>query len=164
MLGWLLRYPTALTAVQEKLRRDLAAFPLVGEIMEGTPLELFERVDNRVIWQAWLAQPAGADPEPWVQTLDEALREQAERVLRLNLPEPQSYRYVSDALECATILQLNRARQWTNRLSRQVDDMTDDEERAALLERLVQIKEFIGTISTPKRSSAYADLHTLHTL
>jgi len=121
-------------------------------------------VDNRAIWQAWLAQPADMDFEPWAQTLDEALREQAQRVLGLNLPEPQAYRYVSDALECATILQLNRARQWKNRLSQQVDSTTEEEERVALLERLVQIQEYIGTISTPKRSSAYADLHTLHTV
>jgi DNA primase len=160
----MLRYPTARTAVQEKLRRDLATFPLVGEIMEGTPLELFEKIDTRAIWKAWLAQPDGLDPEQWAQTLDEALQEQTLRVLGLFVPEPQSYRYVSDALECATILQQQRARQWKDRLARQVADATEDGERVALLEQLVQIKEYLGAISTPKRSSAFADLHTLHTV
>ncbi|HEX5688566.1 MAG TPA: DNA primase [Roseiflexaceae bacterium] len=164
LLGWLLRYPTAHTAVQEKLRRDLAAFPLVEEIMEGTPLELFEKIDSRAIWKAWLAQPEGLDPEQWAQTLDEALQEHTLRVLHLHVPEPQSYRYVSDALECATILQQQRARQWKDRLARQVADAADDDERIALLEQLVQIKEYLGAISTPKRSSAFADLHTLHTV
>ena len=50
-MGWLLRYPTARTAVQEKVRRDLTPFPFVEEIIEGTLIELFERVDNRAIWR-----------------------------------------------------------------------------------------------------------------
>jgi DNA primase len=164
MLGWLLRYPAARTAVQEKIRRDLAAFPLVGEIIQGTPLELFERVDNRVIWQAWLDQPTGTDPEEWVRTLDEALAEQAQRVLRMDLPQPQAYRYVNDALECARMLQLRHARHWKRRISEQAAQATDEAEYLALLDQRVQIDSYIETISTPKRSSAYNDLHTLHTV
>jgi DNA primase len=164
LLGWLLRYPTARTAVQEKLRRDLSAFPLVREFIEGTPLELFDKVDNRAIWKAWSAQPNDLDPEQWAETLDEALREQAQRVLQLNLPESQSYRYVNVALECATILQRDLAKRWHRRISQQVASIGDDAERVAEYERLVQIAEYIGAISTPKRSSAFADLHTLHTV
>jgi DNA primase len=164
MLGWLLRYPAARTAVQEKTRRDLSAFPLVGEIIQGTPLELFERVDNRAIWQAWLEQPPGTNPEEWARTLDESLREQAERVLNISVPQPQAYRYVNDALECATILQTELARRWRIRIKHQISQTEDPAEQAQALERLVQIESYIGMLNIPKRSSAYDDLHTLHTV
>src|SRR5262249_25031808 len=119
LLGWLLRYPAVATAVQEKIRRDLLPFPLVEEIIQGTPLELFERFDNRAIWRAWLTQPAGTNVEEWAQTLDEALREQAERVLHLGPPQSQAYRIVNDAPECARMLQLRHARKWKKRISEQ---------------------------------------------
>jgi DNA primase len=164
LLGWLLRYPTVRTAVQDKLGRDLAAFPLVKEIMDGTALELLEKIDNRAIWQAWLTQPDDRDPLQWAQTLDEALQDQAQHVLQLNVPEPQAYRYVNDALECATILQRQCAQQWKNRLKQQATEATDEPEQGLLLERLVQIKEYIDSISIPRRSTTYSDLHRFHTV
>jgi DNA primase len=164
LLGWLLRYPKARTAVQEKLWRDLAAFPLVKEMMEGTALELFDKVGNRAIWKAWIGQPDDCDPQQWAQTLDEALHDQVQRVLQLNVPEPQSYRYVSDALECATILQRHRAQEWRDRLKQQATDATDEQERALLLEQLGQIKEYIDSVSIPRRSTTYPDLHRFRTV
>jgi DNA primase len=162
MLGWLLRYPTARTAVQEKVRRDLTPFPFVEEMIEGTLIELFERVDNRAIWRAWQEQPAGTDPEAWARDLDDALREQAERVLSMRLPQPQAYRYVNDALECATILQTELARRWRIRVKQQISSAEDADEQTQVLERLVQIESYIGSLNIPKRSSNYNDLHSLH--
>jgi DNA primase len=164
LLSWLLRYPTARTAVQEKLRRDLAAFPLVNQIIDGTPLELFETIENRAIWQAWIAQPDGLNPEQWAQTLDEALHEQAQRVLQLDMPESQAYRYVNVAIECATILQLRLARRRMTQISQQAANAADESEQLTAIDQRVQIDAYIGTISTPKRSAAFADLHTLHTI
>ena len=164
MLGWILRYPTAHTAVQEKVRRDLTPFPFVGEIIEGTLIELFERTDNRAIWRAWQNQPAGTDPEAWAHELDDALREQTERVLSMRLPQPQAYRYVNDALECATILQTELARRWRIRVKQQISSVEDADEQAQMLERLVQTIEYIDSINIPKRSSNYNDLHSLHTV
>jgi DNA primase len=164
MLGWLLRYPTARTAVQEKIQRDLTPFPFVKEIIEGTLIELFERTDNRAIWRAWLDQPAGTDPEAWARDLDDALREQAERVLSMRLPQPQAYRYVNDALECARMLQLELARRWKNRISQATSSVESEDERIVAHERLVQIIEYIDSINIPKRSSNYNDLHSLHTV
>jgi len=164
MLGWILRYPTAHTAVQEKVRRDLTPFPFVGEIIEGTLIELFERTDNRAIWRAWQNQPAGTDPEAWAHELDDALREQTERVLSMRLPQPQAYRYVNDALECATILQTELARRWRIRVKQQISSVEDADEQVQVLERLVQIESYIGSLNIPKRSSNYNDLHSLHTV
>ncbi|MBK9715872.1 MAG: DNA primase [Kouleothrix sp.] len=162
LLGWILRYPTARTAVQEKIRRDLLPFPIVGEIIQGTLLELFEQVENRAIWQAWLAQPAGASPVEWARSLDETLQNQVERALGLEPPQPQAYRYVNDALECARMLQLDLARRWKNRITHEATAAASEEEQTTALERLVQVKEYIDAISVPKRSSAYDDLHSLH--
>jgi DNA primase len=162
LLGWLLRYPAARTAVQEKIRRDLLPFPLVGEIIQGTLLELFERVENRAIWLAWQEQPPGTQPSVWAANLDDSLQEHVERVLALELPESQAYRYVNDALECARMLQLDLARRWKNRTTSQVQAAESEEERIAANDQLVQIKTFMDSISIPKRSSAFDDLHGLH--
>lgn len=159
LLGWMLRFPTARTAVQEKLWRDLSGFPLVKEVIDDSVLGLLDRIENRLIWQAWLQQPEGSDLNLWVQTLDEPLHEQAQRVLQLNVPEAQLYRYVNDALECATILQRERALQWKDRLKQQLMVVTDQQEQLQLLEQLAQLKEYIDSISTPRRSTTYPDLH-----
>jgi DNA primase len=165
LLGWLLRYPAARTAVQEKIRRDLLPFPLVGEIIQGTLLELFERPENRAIWLAWQEQPPGAQPSEWAADLDDSLQEQVQRVLALELPESQAYRYVNDALECARMLQLDLARRWKNRTTSQVQAAESEEEQIATNEQLVQIKAYMDSISIPKRSSAYdKDLHSLRAI
>jgi DNA primase len=162
LLGWLLRYPAARTAVQEKIRRDLLPFPLVGEIIQGTLLELFEQVENRAAWQAWLDQPPGANPAEWARDLDEALQEHVERMLTLELPQTQAYRYVNDALECARMLQLDLARRWKSRLTQSATAAESEEDQIAAHERLTQIIDYINAINIPKRSSAFDDLHSLH--
>ncbi len=161
MLGWLLRYPAVRTAVQEKIRRDLLPFPLVGEIIQGTLSELFERVDNRAIWQAWQQEPAATSPAEWAAALDSPLREQAERVLGLELPQSQAYRLVNDALECARMLQLDLARRWKNSIKHTLLDV-DESQQLAAHERHNQLIGYIDALSVPKRSSAYDDLHSLH--
>lgn len=162
LLGVMIRYPTARTAVLEKLRRDLTGFPLLAQVFEGTPLELLDRPDNRALWQNWERQFEGTAPEDWLGTLDPTLRPQAERALTLQVPSQQIYRFVNDALECATILQLRLARRWKDRLSQPAADDSADE--VAEVERLIQVQNYINALSVPKRSSTYADLHTLRTV
>jgi hypothetical protein len=98
----------------------------------------------------------------WERELDDSLREQAERVLSMRLPEPQAYRYVNDALECATILQAKLAERWRVRVKQQVSTLQDVDEQIQVVERLVQIESYIGSLKIPKRSSNYNDLHSLH--
>jgi DNA primase len=162
LVGWLIRYPQARTAVQEKLRRDLASFALLAQVIEGTPIELLERPENRALWQSWERQFEGTTLETWIAGLDPALAAQAQRILHLDVPAEQLYRYVNDALECATILQLRLARRWKDRLSQQaVAEAADEVED---VERQIQINRYIDVLSTPKRSSTYADLHMLRTV
>lgn len=154
LLGWLLRHVSARKAVQEKIRRDLEAFPLVHAMIEGTLLELFRQPENRAIWQAWEPQPEHTDLDAWTQTLDETLRDQAAQLTVLNVSDSQSYRYVNDALERATMLQLNLAREWKTRLSQQLEPAEDASEQ------LMQLLMYINTLIIPKRSPTYDDLHT----
>jgi hypothetical protein len=48
-------------------------------------------------------------------------------------------------------------------MTRQAAEASDDQERILAIEYLVQLKEYLGMISAPRRSSTYADLHHLHT-
>jgi len=90
------------------------------------------------------------------------LSEQAERVLNMRLPQPQAYRYVNDALECATILQAKLAERWRVRVRQQLSSVEDIDEQVNVVEQLVQIESYIGSLKIPKRSSNYNDLHSLH--
>jgi DNA primase len=115
------------------------------------------------LWRAWIAAPAGSDPETWAQTLNAPLNDVAQRVLGLHAPQPQEYRIVNDALECATILQRNVARRWRGQIAGIREEATGEAEQKTLLEHIDQINQFIDRLSTPRRSAAYTDLHALLT-
>nr|PZN32137.1 MAG: DNA primase [Chloroflexota bacterium] len=164
LLGLLLRYPSVRAAVEEKLRRDIAPYERVQELIAGEIAELFTRVEHRAIWEAWQREPQGADPEPWARELDETLAGTALRALKLEIPQPQSYRFVNDALECATILQQDLAKRWMDRVSRLAAEAEDDAAQSEALEQFVQLTDYINSLKTPRRSSTYTDLHSLHPL
>ncbi len=165
-LAWMMRFPAARTAVQEKLIRDAQPFPRISDSLATEVLELIERPDNRALWQMWQRQPAATDALEWARMLEEPLRSTAERLLGLSLPAEQSYRFVNDALECATILQRERAETWQRRVSDEKADTDDDDQGLYLVivERLIEFKRYIDVLSTPRRSSTYADLHALRTV
>lgn len=160
LIGWLLRYVPTRRAVEEKLRLDLAAFDKIQQFVDGSILELFKRIENRALWELWRVQPDETDLDTWVAGLESVLRDHALLVLGLRLPETQAYRSIGSALECAKMLQEDLARNWIHHLSRQSSEADNDDERLELLERLVQLKEYLGALSTPRRSATYADLHT----
>lgn len=164
LLGWIIRYPAARAAVEEKLHNDLAQYPALQSLMSGTVDELFTRDECRALWRAWIAAPADSDPDAWAASLYAPLDAAARRVLGLHAPQPQAYRIVTDAMECATILQRDVAKRWLARIARMQAEATSEAERETLLDQLVQIKRFINMLSIPRRSSAYVDLHALHGL
>ena len=47
-------------------------------------------------------------------------------------------------------------------MKQQISSVEDAEEQTQVLERLVQIESYIGSLNIPKRSSNYNDLHSLH--
>ncbi|HMO55766.1 MAG TPA: DNA primase [Roseiflexaceae bacterium] len=163
LLGLVLRYPAARTAVEEKLRSDLGPYALLQPLIEGTLNGLLTRPENRALWKAWLEQQP-ADIAAWIETCDEVLRDHGRDLLQRGPPQPQAYRYVNDALECATILQRHTARRWNRRLSEQLSTAEQETERAELLEQIIELRQYIDSLATPRRSSTYADLHTLHSV
>ncbi len=164
LLSWMIRYPAVRAAVEEKLHNDLAPYPALQALMTGTVDELFTRDECRALWRAWIAAPADSDPAVWATTLYAPLDAVAQRVLGLQAPQPQAYRIVNDALECATILQRDVAKRWLVQIARMQAEATSEAEQELLLDRLVQVKQFINMLSIPRRSSAYSDLHALHTI
>lgn len=164
LLSWMIRYPAVRAAVEEKLHNDLAPYPALQALMTGTVDELFTRDECRALWRAWIAAPADSDPAVWATTLYAPLDAVAQRVLGLHAPQPQAYRIVNDALECATILQRDVAKRWLVQIARMQAEATSEAEQDLLLDRLVQVKQFINMLSIPRRSSAYSDLHALHTI
>ncbi|MCS6941123.1 MAG: DNA primase, partial [Roseiflexus sp.] len=164
LLGWIIRYPAARAAVEEKLHRDLAPYPALQSLMSGTVDELFTSDECRALWRKWIVAPADSDPDAWATSLSAPLDAVAQRVLGLHAPQSQAYRIVNDAMECATILQRDVAKRWLVQIARMQAETTSEAERETLLDQLVQIKQFINMLSIPRRSSAYADLHALHGL
>ncbi len=164
LLSWMIRYPAVRAAVEEKLHNNLAPYPALQALMSGTVDELFTRDECRALWRAWIAAPADSDPAVWATTLYAPLDAVAQRVLGLQAPQPQAYRIVNDALECATILQRDVAKRWLVQIARMQAEATSEAEQELLLDRLVQVKQFINMLSIPRRSSAYSDLHALHTI
>lgn len=162
LICWAMRYPAARGAVEEKLHRDLAAFPALQSLMTGSIDELFSRDESRALWRAWVVAPAEIDVEAWVAALGAPLDAVARRVLGLHAPHAHAYKVVNDALECATILQRHAAARWRVQIARMQAEASDSAEAEAMLEQLIQIKQFIDALSVPRRSSAYSDLHVLH--
>jgi DNA primase len=163
LLCLVLLHRSARDAVLAKLRQDLAHVPIAQQVLSQELVDLFERPEHRAIIDAWQQQPEAAEATQWVAALDSPLRETAQLALTRTPPSPQAYRYVNDALECATILQQHQAKRWLTRMTRQAAEASDDEERLRAIEFMVQLKEYLGMISAPRRSSTYADLHHLHT-
>ena len=71
---------------------------------------------------------------------------------------PKEYLVTNEALECATILQRDVAKQWNKRLSAQLGG--DDDEQ--LITRITAVQQYLGRLMMPRRSSTYDDLHARH--
>lgn len=161
LLALLLRYPSAAAAVADMLAQGLHPFAAVQSVLRADPGELLERTENRLIWQAWRAAAPPATDEAlaaWVQALDPALHPQAERLLNMSAVRPQEYRYLQEAESCARHLRQEQTRRWQRRLSQQLAAAEDDEERARLTTLLLEIQRYLASISTPRRTTTFADL------
>ena len=158
LLSLLLRYPEASGAVRAKIDADLTPFPLVAELIDSSIAGLFDDTELRAIWAELQRRPVADDADGWAASLDAPLDAVTRHVLAIKLPQSQSYRFVNDALECATILQQELAKVWKDRLAQQIA-LADVGEQETVLDQIVQIKQYLGMLSTPPRSSAYSDLY-----
>jgi DNA primase len=97
----------------------------------------------------------------WGQELDAALRSHAERLLALELPRAQEYRYRQEAESCARHLRLEQARRWQRRLSQQLGDTDDEAEHERLVALLIEVQNYLANISTPRRTATFPDLRDI---
>jgi DNA primase len=163
LLGLLLRHPGACDTIEAKLRGDLREYARLATVVGDSVLGLLSHPEWRAIWQARRAQP-DADLASWLAALDPALATPAQTILAQHIPQPQAYRYVHDALECATILQLHQAKRWNLRLIDRLTTIDDDDERLRLHDAVSDLCQYINSLSTPRRNATFADLHSLHSV
>ncbi|NBU63797.1 MAG: DNA primase [Chloroflexia bacterium] len=155
----LLKYAEVREQVQAKIDEDLAAHPTVAEFISNDIEGLFGEDDElRAIWRARVEFGHDGDLLTWFTTLPTLLRQRTElmgQVIQL----PKEYLVTSEARECVTILQRDVAKQWNQRLTRQLSDNDSAEMVDLLLQRIADVQQYLNRLMTPRRSSAYKDLH-----
>jgi DNA primase len=158
----LLQYAEVRDHVQTKIDEDLAAHPTVGEFISNDIEGLFGEDDElRAIWRARVEFGHDGDLLTWFTTLPEVLRQRAE-LMGSVIQLPKEYLVTSEARECATILQRDVAKQWNQRLTRQLSDNDSAEIVDLLLQRIADVQQYLNRLMTPRRSSTYEDLHARH--
>lgn len=164
LVALLLMYPGALATVEETLARHLDDFPKVRELLPPEPALLLERTENRLIWQAWRKTAApSADPAAWAQDLPTELREHAERLLALELPRSQSYRFKQDAEQCTAILRQSQTKHMLDRIKKHISTLTatDEDELHQDLAQVVELTSYLDAIKTPSHSPSFRDLRNI---
>ena len=158
----LLQHPDIRTSIAEKLLSDLRDFPHAQECVSPDIDSLFaEDAELREIWRARTAYGHEGDVLQWLAGLPDPLRERAEHLGR-SVELPKEYLLSSEAIECVTIVQREIAKRWNTRLTRMLDAAEDDADRDTLYARVADIQQYLNRLMTPRRSSAYDDLHTRH--
>ena len=158
----LLQYAEVRDHVQAKIDEDLAAHPTVGEFIGNDIEGLFGEDDElRAIWRTRVEFGHDGDLLTWFTTLPEVLRQRAE-LMGSVIQLPKEYLVTSEARECATILQRDVAKQWNQRLTRQLSDNDSAEIVDLLLQRIADVQQYLNRLMTPRRSSTYEDLHARH--
>lgn len=161
LLALVLRFPSTCAAVEELIAEGLKPFAQTQAMLGWELASLLERIENRLIWQAWLTTPIDSRPPTattlahWAQGLEETLREQAARLIALELPRPQEYRYRQEAEKCALQVRRMQAKRWIRRLTQQMQDIEDQDELAQLLALASEFQHYETALSTPKLTSLY---------
>jgi DNA primase len=158
LLALLLRYPPARKVVEQLLTSDIAPYALVRQLINGEIAELFERVENRVLWESWCQQPAGRLVGGWLAGQPAELREHGGRVVALAPLDAASYLDGRAAIECAGKLRQRLAERWQSRLAHAIADASDAAEQHRLTTQLVEFVEYRHRITRPPRSSTWVDL------
>lgn len=154
----LLQHAEIRQQVIQKVSDDLHEFPDIHTLIAADIETLFgDDIELREIWRAREAFGHEGDLLEWFVMLPEPLRIRAQA---LGGAEhfPKEYLVSNEAIECATILQRDVAKQWNKRLGAQLGG-NDDEQ---LIIRITAVQQYLGRLMTPRRSSTYDDLHARH--
>ena len=159
LLSLLLRFPSIHAVVAESLRDDLASAPALRDLWSGEIGELFDRVENRVLWEAWRTAGAGgpADPQRWTEDLAPELGEHCQQLLAWpDDPPLRPYKIAREAVECLQPLRRRLARRWNERIGHLIASAEADEQER-LLEQAMALQNYLRTTSEPRRSTYFHD-------
>ncbi len=167
LLSLLMRYPKLRERAEGTMTSALDAFPeLRGDIPTDLQ-DVFSRVENRLIWHAWITQGAlgPTDIGAWLQTLEEELRPQVEHLLAWQDTPPISA--VAPALDVrervTSIVQTmrqtlaRRRRDEMKEMSRYVEDEQDQKQ---LARKLQLVLDYFNVVTAPRRSTVFHDLNS----
>lgn len=163
LLTLMLRYPSSVTTVEEVLSQHIDGFTAIKNLMPTDPATILERTENRLIWRSWRAQAApSADPVAWAQDLPDELRAHAQRLLTMELPRNQEYRFKLDVEQCTLFLRTEQTRRLITSVVKHLTALADDdEERAQGMAQLVALQGYLNALKTPTRSPSYSDLRNM---
>jgi len=147
LLALILHYPATEPVVTELLAQDSAEFPFVKQVFGGNIAILWERPQNRLLWQKW--QERGEtlqeqDLATWAQNLDAPLGAYTEQLLKFQFASPQTHHALQEAQRCTRQLCIVQARQWALRLTQQADDLKGSEASSEI--EYAQIMRLLGEI------------------
>ena len=158
LLLMLLQHAEIRQQVLQKVHDDMHDFPDVQSFIAADIETLFgDDVELREIWRAREEFGHEGDLLEWIITLPEPLRIRAQH-LGSTEHFPKEYLVTNEALECATILQRDVAKQWNKRLGGQLGGDDDD----TLIARITAVQQYLGRLMMPRRNSTYDDLHARH--
>ena len=160
LLTLVLRYPSVGSTVETMLFQELADFPSLAEML-GTNLEsIFAEPLNRAVLRRWLEtppeeRPSAAELEAWAASLEEPLRDQANRMATLSFAH--EYLFRQEAEKCTRQLRIGQARQRYLLISQQAGMAEDEAERARLMSVLGDLDHYMKLLNTPRRITTFPD-------
>jgi hypothetical protein len=150
--------------VEEYMTSDLEEFPQLQALLGTTIERLFERTENRLIWEFWLQiselpdvlVPHSDEEEEvpaWIDKLDDHLHEHARRLLAYQ--SPHKYRYRQEAQDCIKTIREQRTQRLIRQLGQQAHDIDDPDEKARIETLLKELQRYRAHISRPKPNNFY---------
>lgn len=174
LLALLLHYPKTIQAVEASIAAGIALFPTMHPVLGSTIPQLFERMENRLLWQYWaeagfpmmsqFRECEGEDvlsavysEHPWVSHMPEPLQSQLLHLLSSDLPQPTEQTYLQEACACARMLRIRQVKQWNQQMSQYLREA--GESLAAELPQLIALLEmsfrYLCALSTPPHGRWY---------
>ena len=159
LLSLLLRFPQIQAAVAENLRDELSSAPALRDLWSGEIGELFDRIENRVLWEAWRAAGAAGPPDParWAEDLTPELSDHCRHLLAWpDNPPLRPYKVAGEAVACLQPLRRRLARRWNERIG-QLIAAADPPDQERLLEQAMALHHYLRTTTEPRRSTYFHD-------
>jgi DNA primase len=165
LLSLLLRFPDIQPAVERTLSEHAATIGNASGDIRGTIEEAWSHIENQQLWQNWQAfvQEGLPRTDVWLPQLDPYLQARAQRLLNYtDTPELPvvGRRQHAEVLACKIAEELRRTVviERKNKLKAMYESVEDAQSRHTLEQRLDVLNQYHNMVTTPRRSSIFADL------